>query len=139
MATWKAFERRAAKLFGCTRAPLSGGNGKVTRSDSLHDSLFISCKHSKRSSLWTLFTTEKSKAVAENKTTVLAIHLKGAHGMLITAHSDDFEKVALAYLLANNICAYSNGTLTIFPQDISEEEMTELVKSCSYNETEEED
>ncbi len=41
---WKAFERRCADYFGSTRTPLSGGNSGHTRSDSLHERLYIECK-----------------------------------------------------------------------------------------------
>ena len=46
--TWKSGERRIAKLFGVKRTPLSGGNSRHTRSDSLHEKLFIEVKHSKK-------------------------------------------------------------------------------------------
>lgn len=139
MATWKNFERRVARMFGVERAPLSGGNGRVTRSDSLHPLLFISCKHSKRSSIWSLFTQEKQKAVAEDKTTLLALHLKGAHGVIFAFHSDDFERIALMYLLSNNICTYSDGAVTIHPTDLDEYELTRLVTDCRYSLDKEED
>ena len=43
--TWKAFERRVSSDWGTVRTALSGGNGKVTRSDSHHHALFVECKH----------------------------------------------------------------------------------------------
>ena len=39
--TWKARERQVAKLLGTERTPLSGGNGKQTRSDSLSAEFFV--------------------------------------------------------------------------------------------------
>ena len=41
---WKKRERDVAQYFNGTRTPLSGGNGKVTRADVIHDDLFIECK-----------------------------------------------------------------------------------------------
>lgn len=45
--TWKAVERRVARMFGTERTPMSGGNSKHTRADTLHDSIFIEIKHRK--------------------------------------------------------------------------------------------
>jgi hypothetical protein len=42
--TWKNFERVVAALFGTKRTSLSGGNSKITRSDTMHPYLFIECK-----------------------------------------------------------------------------------------------
>ena len=41
---WKKRERDVANYFNGKRTPLSGGNGKVTRADVIHDDLFIECK-----------------------------------------------------------------------------------------------
>ena len=41
---WKKRERDVANYFNGERTPLSGGNGKVTRADVIHDELFIECK-----------------------------------------------------------------------------------------------
>ena len=40
---WKKRERDVANYFNGKRTPLSGGNGKVTRADVIHDDLFIDC------------------------------------------------------------------------------------------------
>ena len=41
---WKKRERDVANYFNGERTPLSGGNGKVTRADVIHEDLFIECK-----------------------------------------------------------------------------------------------
>ena len=41
---WKKRERDVANYFNGKRTPLSGGNGKVTRADVIHEDLFIECK-----------------------------------------------------------------------------------------------
>mgnify|MGYP000423855145 CR=1 FL=1 len=51
-STWKKLERRVARFFGSERTPLSGGNSKHTRSDSLHPDLFIEAKHKKEMPVW---------------------------------------------------------------------------------------
>ena len=77
--TWKAFERWVAKLFESERNPLSGGNGKHSRSDSLHPDLFISCKHTRsgHNPLFKLVTEETEKAVVEKKVPVIVIGRSG--------------------------------------------------------------
>ena len=53
--TWKQRESNVANFFHGERTPLSGGNSKITRSDVIHDELFIECKLKKKHaviSLW---------------------------------------------------------------------------------------
>ena len=70
---WKVAERRVADLFGTTRTPLSGGNGKVTRSDTLHDSLFIECKYWTKFALVDLFCETAGLAAKEKKFPILVL------------------------------------------------------------------
>ena len=42
--TWKVVERRIARYLGTERTPLSGGNGRQTRSDTLHPRLYVEAK-----------------------------------------------------------------------------------------------
>ena len=44
--TWKAFERKVAKALDTFRTPLSGGNSRHTRSDTLHKDLYVEVKYS---------------------------------------------------------------------------------------------
>ena len=46
--TWKQRESNVANFFQGQRTPLSGGNSKITRSDVIHDELFIECKLKKK-------------------------------------------------------------------------------------------
>lgn len=73
--TWKNFERYIAGIFKSTRAPLSGGNGKVTRSDSFHKSMFLSCKYtrSNHKTVRSLIAAERQKAKVEGKFAVCVI------------------------------------------------------------------
>ena len=93
-STWKQGESRFAKIFGTVRNALSGGNSKMTRSDSIHPELFLSSKHGKRHAIWTLYDEEKPKAVKENKIPVIGIHRMNSPGILIVIHSDDIQTVA---------------------------------------------
>ncbi len=64
---WKAFERRVAAFFKTERNALSGGNSKLTRSDTLHPELFIECKQRKRFAVIRLWDETKRLADAERK------------------------------------------------------------------------
>lgn len=90
--TWKAFERVVARFFGSTRTALSGGNSKITRSDSLHPDLYIECKYRATNALHTLYKDSEKKAGLEKKIPVICTKAKGDKGFLITIHSDYFEQ-----------------------------------------------
>ena len=96
-APWKRFERLVAGIFGSVRNSLSGGNSKVTRSDSLHESLFISCKHTKsgHKSLRDLLFEESEKADAEGKIPVCVV---GINGRGKNAIDNTFVAIPLKYL-----------------------------------------
>ena len=70
---WKQRERNVAKFFGGVRTPLSGGNGKITRADVIHESLFIECKLRAKHTAITLWDETKEIADTENKTPVIAL------------------------------------------------------------------
>lgn len=91
--TWKAFERRVARFFGTERNALSGGNSKVTRSDSLHPSLFIEAKQRKRFAAVRLWDATKRLADRERKTPVVCLSEKGRPGFWILIHSDDLREL----------------------------------------------
>lgn len=91
---WKNFERFVSTIFQTTRNALSGGNSKLTRSDSLHPRLFLSCKYTRHNykTLRSLLKCERDKAQKEHKLAVcvigefddranafVAIHIKDLH------------------------------------------------------------
>ncbi|MEN8726066.1 MAG: hypothetical protein ABF325_10900 [Lentimonas sp.] len=90
---WKAFERRVARFFNTERTALSGGNSKVTRSDTLHPELFIECKQRKRFAAVRLWDDTKRLADQELKTPVVCLSEKGRPGFWILTHSDDLTKL----------------------------------------------
>ena len=100
--SWKVAERRLAKLFQTQRNPLSGGNSKHTRSDSLHPVFYLENKHSARSSLRTLFDDTRAKAKTEAKIPVVATQTKNKPGILLTVHSDDLLAFCIEFLLDND-------------------------------------
>ena len=90
---WKQRERQVAAFFGGQRTPLSGGNGKITRADVIHDKLFIECKLRKKHTVITLWDDTNVMAKKEGKTPVVALCEKGRAGFWIMVHSDDLDKL----------------------------------------------
>lgn len=88
---WKQFERRVARYFGVERNALSGGNSKITRSDTLHPDLFIECKQRKRFAAIRLWDETKHLADREAKTPVVCLSEKNRPGFWILIHSDDIH------------------------------------------------
>ena len=94
MAQWKSFERYIARIFNTTRNALSGGNSKMTRSDSIHPDLFISCKYTKANNrtLRKLVDEEREKATAERKiAVVISGEASDRSNSLVTIHLKDLE------------------------------------------------
>lgn len=124
--TWKNVERRVAKFFSAERTPLSGGNSKHTRSDSLHDKLFIETKHRKKMAIWTLYDKTKELAKKEDKIPILALHEKHRKGFLICMHKDNYDNIKLKDgrfdLRAKCKCGWSG-----FPRQLEENEKYELL------------
>ena len=80
--SWKGVERKVARSLGTERTPLSGGNSKHTRSDTLHEKLFIETKHRKHFSILVLYRETLELAKQENKIPILCLKEKGKHGEL---------------------------------------------------------
>tara|TARA_E500000178_G_scaffold32971_1_gene29953 strand:- start:32 stop:355 length:324 start_codon:yes stop_codon:yes gene_type:complete len=90
---WKKRERDVAQYFNGTRTPLSGGNGKVTRADVIHDDLFIECKLRAKHTVVSLWDDTAKIAKTEGKTPVIALCEKNRPGFWIMVHSDDLKKI----------------------------------------------
>jgi hypothetical protein len=93
ISTWKAFERTVASFFGSERTPLSGGNSKITRSDSLHNRLFIECKLRAKHSIIATWDDAKKKADIEHKIPVVCVREKGRKGFWILVHCEDMKEI----------------------------------------------
>jgi hypothetical protein len=122
--SWKATERRCAKFFGSERTPLSGGNSKHTRSDSLSPHIFIESKSSKKSAIWSLFKKTRPLAKAEKKPCVLITHCDNHEGFLITFHSGDLQEVIEAFIKTGAFDPTpitSQKTDSGFPPDVLED------------------
>ncbi len=92
--TWKNIERKIARFFGAERNPLSGGNGKHGRSDSLHPVLFVETKYRQVHSAVTLWRDTAGKAKKEGKIPVVCLSEKGKQGFWVMCHSEDLTAVA---------------------------------------------
>jgi len=91
--SWKAFERRVARFFNTERNALSGGNSKLTRSDTLHPDLFIECKQRKRFAAIRLWDQTRNLAIKEDKTPVICLSEKNRPGFWILVHSEELSKL----------------------------------------------
>ena len=98
---WKQRERLVAAFFGAKgRTPLSGGNSGHTRSDTLHERLFIEHKHSVRHAITNLWDKTRTMAHKEKKIPVVTLSVKGRPGFWVLTHSSDLTAVANQRLLA---------------------------------------
>ena len=91
-SNWKGDERLISSIFGTTRTPLSGGNSKVTRSDTFHKELFIEVKKRKRHAAFELWKKTKELATKEGKIPVVALRtLRSSYTLLIIEVKDVTE------------------------------------------------
>ena len=93
--TWKDVERKIAMMFGARgRTPLSGGNSGHTRSDTLHDKLFIEVKHRKSFSIFSLFRQVKELAKREGKIPLIVLHETSSRDYLVVCNACDVVKIS---------------------------------------------
>jgi len=94
---WKNVERRIARKFGTERTPLSGGNSRHTRSDSLHKDIYMEQKYSKRFAFHNLFRKTAELAKLENKIPCLITTEKYKRYSLVTCKLEEITVIAIAY------------------------------------------
>jgi len=90
---WKKRERDVAGFFDGQRTALSGGNGKITRADVMHDKLFIECKLRAKHTVVSLWDDTAKLAKEEEKTPVIALCEKNRPGFWVMVHSSDLYKL----------------------------------------------
>ena len=90
---WKKRERDVAGVFDGQRTALSGGNGKITRADVMHDKLFIECKLRAKHTVVSLWDDTAKLAKEEEKTPVIALCEKNRPGFWVMVHSSDLYKL----------------------------------------------
>ena len=101
MKSWKELEQKIARMRGVSRTPLSGGNSKQTRSDTLDNVFFIECKLRKNPAVANLYEAVEKLAKKENKIPVLVVKKKGKHGELFIV-SDKYLKEFIEKWEVNN-------------------------------------
>ncbi len=97
-STWKAFERRVASFFRSVRTPLSGGNSKVTRSDTFHADLFVECKLRQKHAHHTLFAEVRALADKEGKIPVVVTQQKFGKTPLVILDMEDLPAFCRKFL-----------------------------------------
>jgi hypothetical protein len=102
---WKKMERRVAREVGTERTPLSGGNGKQTRSDTLHEKYYIEAKQRKKIPFFAEFKRTIMRAKKEGKIPMVIFHQKFAKENILMIRLSDFisltEDTSLEALVDN--------------------------------------
>ena len=93
-STWKKGEAKIAEMFGTIRTPLSGGNSRHTRSDTLHLDLFIEVKHSKKYPKEVLVTKTFKEAKSEAKIPLLVFLKLNNSEPLVLCKLKDLKEIA---------------------------------------------
>lgn len=99
-ATWQKWEDRVARLFGTRRSPNSGAVPEwsdETKSDTLHERLFIEVKTKARHALATLWRSTCLLSDDEGKVPVVALAEEGANRVWILVRDDHLQAVAAEY------------------------------------------
>jgi hypothetical protein len=76
--TWKAVERRVARMFHGKRNPLSGSNSGHTQADVIHNRLYIEVKHRAKIPFFRVFQETTTKAKQEGKIPIVVFHQKSS-------------------------------------------------------------
>ena len=121
MKSWKKLEQKVARLRGTERTPLSGGNSKQTRSDTLDEIFFIECKLRKDPAIWNLYEQVEALAKKENKIPVLVIKKKGKHGELFIVN-DRYLKAFIENWFFQKSLRGAAGDVAISPFNNSKED-----------------
>jgi len=99
---WKMVESRLSKVFGADRVALSGGNSKITRSDTNHKYLFIEIKLKAKSAIHNLFTKTEKLAYDEAKVPLLMLKKKyeNDEDTLLVMRLKDLKFITTEYMVA---------------------------------------
>lgn len=104
---WKHSERRAAKVLGGQRTPLSGGASLHTRGDVIHPQLFVEVKHRKRFAVLSVMRLVEELARLEKKLPVLVLHEAGSHNSYYVLSEATLRK--LVKLMGGGVNADDRG------------------------------
>lgn len=92
-STWKARERQVARYLGTRRTPLSGGGSGHTRSDTLHERLFVEVKLRARFPLLEYWDKARAEA-GRSEVPLVRIVQKGTPEYWLLWHHKDTERLA---------------------------------------------
>lgn len=112
---WKRRERVIAKDFGCERNALSGGNSKLSRSDSTSKHIFIEAKGRQNHAAIKLYDDTKVLAKKEGKIPVLALWQPNRHGYLVVLDPRHLKEVTDLYTGEDTWQEEQAGTNTQHP------------------------
>ncbi|GAF67681.1 unnamed protein product [marine sediment metagenome] len=93
-STWKRAERLAARFYGTERLPGSGAWRRITKSDTMHERLYIEVKlrdHWPKTGVWPIFRDAAEKAKAEGKVPVVVMREKGSSLVLHVVAQGDID------------------------------------------------
>lgn len=91
---WKQMERDIAKKFKTRRSGYEQSRKEgTTSSDTLHPTLYIECKRTRRVSLWSLWTDTERKAKREGKLPLLVLKHPDLTNSLLVCRLRDVKKV----------------------------------------------
>lgn len=92
---WKDRERQAARFWGAERNVGSGCDFRLrgSRSDSVHDVLYLEVKLRAKFATWTLWRETKARAEVEGKVPVVMLAEKFREGQLIVVHTADLDEL----------------------------------------------
>jgi hypothetical protein len=87
--TWKAFERRVAKIIGGVRHPITGREGPDVTSQWLS----VECKHRKKLPSWMRIALDGVRAqTPKEKLGIVVIHEKGRQDSYVLLSLSDFKE-----------------------------------------------
>ena len=99
--TWKAFERKVAKILGGKRIPSSGA-APGFKGDVEHPLFFIECKHGLQipKTIVSWYLKAKEQAKKESKIPIVVMKPKGKHEEYVVISLTDFAKLFSIILAA---------------------------------------
>lgn len=94
-ARFKRAERRVARMLRTRRTPLSGGNSRHTRSDTLHPKLYVEVKLAKDPPLWDEMLALRRRAARQDRRPLILLTHPDAGTRLALMDLDDLVELAL--------------------------------------------
>ena len=110
--TWKKREQNIAEFFGTQRTSLSGGNSKITASDSMHESLFIEAKLRKNHTAVLFWEVAKRKT--KKGIPIAGLRLNDSDDHLLIIYSDHLKHIPNCFTVAETFTRNSHESITLY-------------------------